>query len=150
MFTGSGRRCDQRRGSGQTRLGAWVGLAALVPPSVLPALHLSRDGTSGFAPDPGKQSAASHGGLPPGSGDAVGGESGGCLTCPGFLDASTAIVPLDRPTGVVDPWTGDVHPGGCPHDLFDPLRVFAVTGRMADNLAALSPAGAPAFASRLG
>lgn len=70
-------------------------------------------------------------------------------TGPGFLDASTAIVPLDAPTGAVDRSMGDVHPGGSPHYLLDPLRVFAVAGRIADKLAALSPADAPAFASRL-
>jgi len=54
---------------------------------------------------------------------------------PGFLDASRAIEPLDRPAGIADRSMGDVHPLGNPHYLLDPLHGLEVARAMADALA---------------
>jgi len=68
---------------------------------------------------------------------------------PGFLDASTAAGgKLDVPTGVVDRSMGDLHPGGNPHYLLDPLRGVAVAGAIASRLGELRPAEKAAFDAR--
>jgi zinc/manganese transport system substrate-binding protein len=67
----------------------------------------------------------------------------------GYLDASTAIVPLERPTGPVDRSMGDVHPFGNPHYLADPLNGLAVAALIAERLGALRPDGRDGFAERL-
>jgi zinc/manganese transport system substrate-binding protein len=59
----------------------------------------------------------------------------------GFLDASTAIVPLEVPTGEVDRSMGDIHPEGNPHYLADPLNGLKVAALIRDRLAVLDPAG---------
>jgi ABC-type Zn uptake system ZnuABC Zn-binding protein ZnuA len=73
----------------------------------------------------------------------------------GYFDASTAVAPLEVPTGVVDRSLGDVHPEGNPHYLLDPVRAKAVAKALADALERLDPAragrwreGAEAFARR--
>jgi ABC-type Zn uptake system ZnuABC Zn-binding protein ZnuA len=67
----------------------------------------------------------------------------------GFLDASTAITPLDVPTGTIDRSMGDVHPFGNPHYLADPVNGLLVAGRVRDKLAALRPASQAYFDERL-
>lgn len=67
----------------------------------------------------------------------------------GFLDASTAITPLDVPTGTVDRSMGDVHPFGNPHYLADPMNGLLVAGVVRDKLAALRPASQAYFDGRL-
>ncbi len=68
----------------------------------------------------------------------------------GFLDASTALErPLEVPVGTVDRSMGDVHPGGNPHYLLDPLRGLAVARLIAARLAELDPASKPIFDERL-
>lgn len=68
---------------------------------------------------------------------------------PGFLDASTVMGgALDQPTGVVDRSMGDLHPGGNPHYLLDPLRAVAVARAIATKLGELRPARRAAFDAR--
>jgi ABC-type Zn uptake system ZnuABC Zn-binding protein ZnuA len=68
---------------------------------------------------------------------------------PGFVDASRAIQPLDVPSGVVDRSMGDVHAGGSPHYLLDPLRGFEVAKLLAAKLSELRPEDAGIFGERL-
>jgi ABC-type Zn uptake system ZnuABC Zn-binding protein ZnuA len=65
----------------------------------------------------------------------------------GYLDASTAIVPLDRPAGVVDRSMGDVHPFGNPHYLLDPVNGLRVAALVRDRLTALRPEARESFAA---
>jgi ABC-type Zn uptake system ZnuABC Zn-binding protein ZnuA len=65
---------------------------------------------------------------------------------PGFLDASLAMGgALDKPTGVIDRSMGDLHPGGNPHYLLDPLRGVAVARAIATKLGDVRPARRAAF-----
>jgi ABC-type Zn uptake system ZnuABC Zn-binding protein ZnuA len=66
----------------------------------------------------------------------------------GFLDASSAIAPLEVPTTRVDRSMGDVHPYGNPHYLTDPLNGMRVARLLRDKLAELRPGSADAFAAR--
>jgi ABC-type Zn uptake system ZnuABC Zn-binding protein ZnuA len=66
----------------------------------------------------------------------------------GYLDASTAIEPLEVPTGAVDRSMGDVHVYGNPHYLLDPLNGLAVARLIRDRLSELRPERADAFAER--
>jgi ABC-type Zn uptake system ZnuABC Zn-binding protein ZnuA len=75
---------------------------------------------------------------------------------PGYLDASSAILPLEMPQTVVDRSMGDVHPYGNPHYLTDPLNGLRVAGAIRDRLVALRQEEAEgirarydAFATRL-
>jgi ABC-type Zn uptake system ZnuABC Zn-binding protein ZnuA len=65
----------------------------------------------------------------------------------GYVDASRAIVPLEVPTGAVDRSQGDVHVGGNPHYLSDPLNGLRVAKLLAERLAAARPEAAAAFAA---
>jgi ABC-type Zn uptake system ZnuABC Zn-binding protein ZnuA len=67
---------------------------------------------------------------------------------PGYLDASTGIVPLEVPTGAVTRAMGDVHPYGNPHYLTDPVNGVRVAALMRDRLSQLRPEAAAAFAER--
>jgi zinc/manganese transport system substrate-binding protein len=67
---------------------------------------------------------------------------------PGSLDASTAIVARDVPSGRLDRAQGDVHPAGNPHYLTDPLNGLRVAAAIRDRLATLRPAQADGFAAR--
>ena len=58
---------------------------------------------------------------------------------PGHLDASTAIRPLDVPTGIIDRSMGDVHAGGNPHYLLDPICGMQVARLIRDKLSELLP-----------
>jgi ABC-type Zn uptake system ZnuABC Zn-binding protein ZnuA len=66
---------------------------------------------------------------------------------PGYLDASVAIAPLEVPTAPVDRSMGDVHPGGNPHYLTDPLNGLRVAHLIRDRLIELRPGGEEAFRS---
>jgi ABC-type Zn uptake system ZnuABC Zn-binding protein ZnuA len=66
----------------------------------------------------------------------------------GYLDASTAIQVLEVPTGTIDRSMGDVHPGGNPHYLLDPINGLKVAALIRDKLAALHPNGAKDFEDR--
>ena len=52
----------------------------------------------------------------------------------GYLDVSTAIIPLDVPTSTVDRSMGDVHPFGNPHYLTDPVNGLRVARLIRDKL----------------
>lgn len=63
----------------------------------------------------------------------------------GYIDASTAITPLQAPSAPVDRSMGDVHPFGNPHFLLDPLNGLKVAALIRDRLGAIQPASAPYF-----
>jgi ABC-type Zn uptake system ZnuABC Zn-binding protein ZnuA len=66
----------------------------------------------------------------------------------GYLDASTAIRPLDIPTGVIDRSMGDIHAGGNPHYLLDPICGMQVARLIRDKLSELRPDQKPYFDER--
>jgi ABC-type Zn uptake system ZnuABC Zn-binding protein ZnuA len=66
----------------------------------------------------------------------------------GYLEASSAITPLEVPTGVVDRSMGDVHPAGNPHFLLDPLNGLKVAALIKDRLTTLRPDSAKTFEER--
>lgn len=68
---------------------------------------------------------------------------------PGFVDASTAITPIEVPQGSIDRSMGDVHPFGNPHYLLDPINGLKVARLLNEKLAALAPTSAPVFAQNL-
>jgi ABC-type Zn uptake system ZnuABC Zn-binding protein ZnuA len=65
----------------------------------------------------------------------------------GHLDASTAIRPLEIPTGPVDRSMGDLHAYGNPHYLTDPVNGVLVARAIRDRLATLDPSEAETFES---
>ena len=67
---------------------------------------------------------------------------------PGYIDASTAIAPLEVPNVPVDRSMGDIHTSGNPHYLLDPINGLRVARLLRDRLSALRPANAPYFAER--
>jgi len=67
---------------------------------------------------------------------------------PANLDASTVVPRLGVPTGVIDRSMGDVHAGGNPHYLSDPVDGIRVARAIRDRLSALRPESADAFAER--
>jgi ABC-type Zn uptake system ZnuABC Zn-binding protein ZnuA len=66
----------------------------------------------------------------------------------GYLDASQAITPLEVPTGSVDRSQGDVHPGGNPHYLADPVNGLRVARFLGEHLAAQRPDAAADITAR--
>jgi ABC-type Zn uptake system ZnuABC Zn-binding protein ZnuA len=68
---------------------------------------------------------------------------------PGDLDASRTIRALQAPGAGADRSAGDVHGGGNPHYLPDPLCGLEVAARIKDALAALRPGRRQAFDERL-
>jgi zinc/manganese transport system substrate-binding protein len=66
----------------------------------------------------------------------------------GYVDASRAITPLEVPTEGVDRSQGDVHPGGNPHYLADPLNGLRVARYLGERLAELRPELAGDLAAR--
>jgi ABC-type Zn uptake system ZnuABC Zn-binding protein ZnuA len=66
---------------------------------------------------------------------------------PGYVDASRAVAPLEVPAGAVDRSQGDVHVGGNPHYLSDPLNGLRVARLLAERLAAARPDAAATFAA---
>jgi len=75
---------------------------------------------------------------------------------PGYLDASTAIKPIEVPNGTIDRSRGDLHPAGNPHYWLDPENGRMVARSIAARLTQLDPAhqadytaGLAAFESKL-
>lgn len=66
----------------------------------------------------------------------------------GFIDASTAISVLGVPSGQIDRSMGDVHPGGNPHYLLDPLNGLRVAALLRDRFSTLRPEAEQHFAAR--
>ena len=66
----------------------------------------------------------------------------------GFIDASEVISALGVPSGQIDRSMGDVHPGGNPHYLLDPLNGLRVAALLRDRFAALRPEAEQHFAAR--
>lgn len=56
---------------------------------------------------------------------------------PGRINASVGIQVLGLPSGPIDRSMGDVHPGGNPHFLLDPLNGAAVAETIAEHFCAL-------------
>lgn len=67
----------------------------------------------------------------------------------GYVDASRVVVPMNVATGTVDRSMGDVHAGGSPHYLLDPVRAMAVAELIAAKLSELRPQEQQAFQDRL-
>jgi len=67
---------------------------------------------------------------------------------PGYLEAAAAIRPLDVPTGPIDRSMGDVHPGGNPHFLLDPICGLQVARLICDRLSQLEPGQKAYFEER--
>lgn len=67
---------------------------------------------------------------------------------PGFLDASLVVTPLEVPTAPVDRSHGDVHPGGNPHYMTDPVNGWKVARLLRDRFTQLLPDESSGFASR--
>lgn len=66
---------------------------------------------------------------------------------PGRVVAATAVRPLGVPTGPIDRSSGDVHAGGNPHFLLDPVNGVAVARLLRDRLSTLRPGSAATFAA---
>ena len=66
----------------------------------------------------------------------------------GFIDASEVIAVLGVPSGRIDRSMGDVHAGGNPHYLLDPLNGLRVAALLRDRFAALRPEAGRYFAAR--
>ncbi len=67
----------------------------------------------------------------------------------GYLDVSTGVEILDRPTGVVNRSMGDVHPMGNPHYWLDPANAVRIAIQIERKLEELRPADAAYFQQRL-
>lgn len=67
---------------------------------------------------------------------------------PGYIDASAVITPLAVPTGPVDRSMGDVHAGGNPHYLLDPLQGLRVAQHLRETFSTLRPDQQSTFAAR--
>lgn len=66
----------------------------------------------------------------------------------GFIDASEAIPVRGVPSGRIDRSMGDVHPGGNPHYLVDPMNGLRVAALLRDRFTALRPEAGQHFAAR--
>ena len=67
---------------------------------------------------------------------------------PGFIDASQAISPHRIPRGTIDRSMGDVHAGGNPHYLVDPMNGLRVAALLRDRFSTLRPEAQNLFAER--
>ena len=67
----------------------------------------------------------------------------------GHWDASRGLSPLEVPAGPVDRSMGDVHPGGNPHYLLDPLEGLRAAERLRDGLTSVRPSRASEFEANL-
>ncbi len=68
---------------------------------------------------------------------------------PGYVDVSVAITPLLVPQTPTNRAMGDVHPGGNPHYLTDPLNGLRVATTIRDALVTLRPDARAGFDGRL-
>ncbi len=64
---------------------------------------------------------------------------------PGYLEAATAIRPIDVPRGAVDRSRGDIHPFGNPHFWLDPANAKLAAHAIAERMAQLDAADATLF-----
>ncbi len=67
---------------------------------------------------------------------------------PGHIMAADHVTLLGRPE-VIDRSLGDIHPSGNPHVHLDPRNIAILAGVVAERLAAVDPANADAYRSRL-
>lgn len=67
----------------------------------------------------------------------------------GYLDVSTGVEILDRPTGTVNRSMGDVHALGNPHYWIDPANAIRIAIQISNRLSQLKPNDAAYFAARL-
>src|SRR5512134_3977485 len=67
----------------------------------------------------------------------------------GYLEAASAIRPIDVPTGPVDRSRGDIHPLGNPHYWLDPENAKIAARSIADRMAQLDPENASFFRDNL-
>ncbi len=63
----------------------------------------------------------------------------------GYIDCSSYVELLDRPTGALDRSMGDLHGGGNPHYTYDPRRMIAVAHGVAKRFASLDSAHAEEY-----
>jgi zinc/manganese transport system substrate-binding protein len=63
----------------------------------------------------------------------------------GFLDCSTFVDLLDRPTAKVDRSQGDIHPSGNPHFTLDPRVAERLAVEIAKRMAELDPGAQAAY-----
>jgi zinc/manganese transport system substrate-binding protein len=68
---------------------------------------------------------------------------------PGYLDASTAITPIEVPSGTIDRSRGDLHPQGNPHYWLNPENGRKVAHAIEARLEQLDPANASAYKANL-
>ncbi len=68
---------------------------------------------------------------------------------PGYLDLSTSVVLLDKPTGPVSRAQGDVHAAGNPHYWLDPRNGLRMSKAIAARLTDIDPGHADAFRANL-
>ncbi len=68
---------------------------------------------------------------------------------PGYLDVSTGVEILDRPSGAVNRSMGDVHALGNPHYWIDPGNAVRIAIQISNRLSQLRPKDAAYFAARL-
>lgn len=64
---------------------------------------------------------------------------------PGFLEASSAISPIDVPKGPIDRSQGDLHPFGNPHFWLDPENAKKVAKLLGARLGELDPPNRSAY-----
>ena len=70
------------------------------------------------------------------------------VSAPGYLDASTVAVIMEKPSGPVTRAMGDVHPLGNPHYWLDPDNGHRIAKAIADKLAQLDPEDSAYFQQR--
>lgn len=68
------------------------------------------------------------------------------IGAPGHITAADAVPDLIAPSGPITRARGDVHAGGDPHFLVDPLAALAVAERIRDRFSVIAPAHAADFA----
>lgn len=68
---------------------------------------------------------------------------------PGHLNLSSAITPIEVPTGEIDRSMGDIHPEGNPHYHLDPSNGLLMANSIANRLAILDPPNATAYKANL-
>jgi len=67
----------------------------------------------------------------------------------GYLDASAAVSPIEKPTGAIDRSRGDIHPLGNPHYWLDPENGRKVARLVAQKLSSLDAAHAADYTANL-
>ena len=67
----------------------------------------------------------------------------------GYLDASTAVNLIGKPTGIIDRSMGDVHPQGNPHYFLDPMNGLSVARLISERLSEIDPPGAEIYQNNL-